>query len=149
MRTPNISRNLQSLGCTPTRVIQDNQCVNDLLKFGTNLVQVDVHLFGVRLVTNMADDSAGVWAKGIERVQFPYRRSCTIGGRLFFFVYMQLNTERCPNLDSSRKKYLHPLWSKTIWKDFRCRLAKGIAELLLCLEISVDMMRSQCSANHV
>ena len=65
---PNIVRNLQFLGRMRTRAIQDNQCVNNLPKFGTNLLQVKVYWFGVRLVANMVDDAASVRANGTRLV---------------------------------------------------------------------------------
>ena len=62
MKKPNIVRNFQFFGCVLTRDIQDNLCVNDLRKSGTNLLQVKVLLFGVRLVENMVEDAAGIRA---------------------------------------------------------------------------------------
>ena len=51
----------------PTRVIRDDQCVNDLRKFGTNLLQVKVHLFGARLVANTVDDAACIWEMELNK----------------------------------------------------------------------------------
>lgn len=45
---------------TSTRVIQDDHCVNALWKRGTNLLQVKVHLIGVRLVAHIVDEAIGV-----------------------------------------------------------------------------------------
>ena len=52
----------------PTRVIQDDQYAKALRKFGANPLHVKNHLFGARLVANMLDEAAGVWAIGTKQV---------------------------------------------------------------------------------
>ena len=86
MKKPNINRNQRFLGILPTRAVQDDQCVNAVRKLCNFLLQVKVHLFGVRLVANMVDDAVGVWAKGTEQVTVSillilcHRRSDTLLG---------------------------------------------------------------------
>ena len=92
MTQPIIARNFQFLGNMPTRVIQDDQCVNAVRKFGTTLLQVKVHLFGVRLVANMVDDGDGVWANGTKQVAVSIALILHLRRSVFFFVQMRLNT---------------------------------------------------------
>ena len=68
MKKPDIVRSLQFFGSIATRFFQDDQCVNALRKLGTDLLQVKVHLFGVRLVSNLVYEAAGVRANRTGQV---------------------------------------------------------------------------------